>query len=69
MKIDAWFVSALRVTHVSKFDLDRKNLFGHCNLLEDLSSYMISNLRFSFNDGTTASQRKNEVDSSLCGKR
>jgi hypothetical protein len=36
MKIEAWFVSALRVTQVSKFDLDRKKLFEHSNLLENL---------------------------------
>jgi len=41
MKIEVWFVSALRVTDVSKFDLDGKDFFGHSNLLEDLSSYMV----------------------------
>ena len=57
MKIEAWFVSAFRVTHVSKFALDRKKLFGDSNLLEDLSSYMISNLRFLL---TTSQQRHKE---------
>jgi hypothetical protein len=46
MRIDAWFVSAIRVTDVSKLDLDRKKRFGLGNLLQDLSSYKISNLRF-----------------------
>jgi len=56
MKIEAWFVSALRVTDVSKFDQSGKKSFGHRKLLEDLSSFMIANLRFLL----TTSQRRHK---------